>query len=252
MKILLHACCGPCSLEPVRLLHEAGHEITIAYVNSNIYPPEEYTKRSDTLRAWAQEENIPVIEGLYRPEIWEKRAGHFGIKQETRPNRCRECYALRLEEVASYAKEHGFDAIASTLTVSPYQYTFIIEEELTRVARQYGLTAVFEDFRPFYEEATRRSKALGMYRQNYCGCRISKAEAATERKERKEQRKAQKEAWRKEHASEIAAHKKEIQQRRAEHTAYNKKQARKRALLKQFKEQQKAQQQKEVALQGKN
>ena len=31
MKILLHACCGPCSLEPVRLLQEAGHDLTIAY-----------------------------------------------------------------------------------------------------------------------------------------------------------------------------------------------------------------------------
>ena len=53
MKILLHACCGPCSLEPVRLLRAAGHDLTIAYMNSNIAPADEYARRLSTLRAWA-------------------------------------------------------------------------------------------------------------------------------------------------------------------------------------------------------
>ena len=51
MRLLLHACCGPCSLEPLRLLLEEGHDITIAYMNSNIHPQEEYLHRRDTLRA---------------------------------------------------------------------------------------------------------------------------------------------------------------------------------------------------------
>ena len=194
MKLLLHACCGPCSLEPVRILAEAGHDITIAYLNSNIAPASEYEHRLETLLEWAKSQNIPVIEGPYEPANWQnaiKRS--WNGTQENRADRCRACYRIRLEELARYAYEHGFDGIGTTLTVSPYQYTDIINEELERAAAPYeGLSAVFQDFREFYPQATIRSRELGMYRQNYCGCAYSDAEAAAERAERKAARKAAK------------------------------------------------------------
>lgn len=202
MKLLLHACCGPCSLEPVRLLQEAGHELAIAYMNSNIHPEAEYVRRRDTLLAWAQEEGIPVIEGVYDPGLWEAAvapvvaapcdSGDGTVLPHDRSERCRACYRLRFEEAARYGAEHGFEGICTTLSVSPYQFTEVIGEELSRIAAKYGLVAVFEDFRPYYPEATRRSRELGMYRQNYCGCRLSEAEAAAEREERKRLRKAKK------------------------------------------------------------
>ena len=65
MRLLLHACCGPCSLEPTRLLRAAGHDLTILYANSNIAPAEEYAHRLATLRAWAEDERLPVVEGAY-------------------------------------------------------------------------------------------------------------------------------------------------------------------------------------------
>ena len=135
------------------------------------------------------------------------------------------------------AAEQGFDGIGTTLSVSPYQYTQVIEEEVQRAAERAGVAGVFEDFRPYYDEATRRSRALGMYRQNYCGCRISDEEAAAERAERKAQRAAAKQAARAEHAEEIAAAEAELKQHRAERAAYDKKQARKRAILKSLREQ---------------
>ena len=246
MKILLHACCGPCSLEPVRILREEGHDITIAYYNSNIAPASEYQHRLRTLLSWAHDQNIPVIEGPYEPERWHtiiKRAwyperttthhthlceqeaaweiGQRDLKARTnsqavtedkkadntaeqdfsitnflyrdRENRCRACYRMRLEATAHYAYEHGFEAIGTTLAVSPYQYTAIIEEELKQAARAYGLIALFQDYRPFYPNATKRSRELGMYRQNYCGCMYSNAEAANERAQRKVERKRKKE-----------------------------------------------------------
>ena len=75
MKLLLHACCGPCSLEPVRLLRAAGHDLTIAYMNSNIAPADEYARRLATLRAWAADVSAPVVEGAYDPAAWEACAG---------------------------------------------------------------------------------------------------------------------------------------------------------------------------------
>lgn len=193
MKILLHACCGPCSLEPVRILAEQGHELTIDYCNPNIHPEEEYAHRLETLKTWASDEGIDVIESDYDPEVWEREVGRFAADI---PNRCRACYRLRFERVAARAVERGFDAISTTLSVSPYQFTDVIEEELVRAADAAGIEHVFYDFRENYPEATRRSRELGMYRQNYCGCHYSDIEAQREREERRAARKAAKEAKR--------------------------------------------------------
>ena len=306
MKLLLHACCGPCSLEPTRLLKAAGHDITIYYANSNIHPAEEYEHRLATLRAWAADAGFEVLEGPYDPATWEACAGRIGdaaiaeveqarggagaegecageregpneassnrcktvtdtnhgatspdgaplsassassaapraavlsVDPARRGARCRACYRLRLEETARVAAERGFEGIGTTLSVSPYQYTQVIREEVERAAAQAGVAPVFENFRPYYDEATRESRELGMYRQNFCGCRISDLEAAAERAERKEQRAAAKAAERAAHADERAAEEAARAAHKAERAAYDKKQARKRAILKALREQ---------------
>ena len=250
VKLLLHACCGPCSLEPVRLLRETGHDITIHYANSNIHPAEEYAHRLQTLRSWAAGGGIDVLEGAYDPDRWEAAAGKIGnaalaacggrvLEQDParREARCRACYRLRLEETAQLAAQAGFEGIGTTLSVSPYQYTEVIREEVERAAAAAGAAPVFEDFRPYYDEATRRSRELGMYRQNFCGCRISEKEAAAEREQRKAQRAAAKAAERARHAAEHAAEAAALARRKAERAEYDKKQARKRAVLKALRKQ---------------
>lgn len=195
MKVLLHACCGPCSIEPARILREDGHDITIAYLNSNIDDAPEYQKRLDTLLTWAHEEGVPVIEGTYDPQDWNEHITRCWNEGDARAIRCSTCYRYRFDELATLAVDRGFDAIATTLSVSPYQFTKSIEEMLRAAARPYPqLEVLFTDYRPFYSEATQKSRELNMYRQNYCGCHWSKAEAAEERQQRKEQRKRKKEA----------------------------------------------------------
>lgn len=308
MKLMLHACCGPCSLEPSRILRERGHELTIFYANSNIAPDAEYRHRRETLRTWAEPEGIAVQEGTYDQTEWQRTAGRIGeaalsearqkllkdrgesnqahleseegalfraaigdatekegrsvvsaacsgfgaygeltldeaaslaVDPEKRAARCRACYRLRLEEAARRAADQGFEALSTTLAVSPYQYTDIIYEELQRAAAQAGLQAVFEDFRPFYAQATRRSRELGMYRQNYCGCLISDTEARAERAQRKAERRAKHAAERAAHAGERAAEQAQRDARKAERAAYDAKQAKKRAILKALRRQQK-------------
>ena len=165
------------------------------------------------------------------------RAAVLSVDPARREARCRACYRLRLEETARVAAERGFEGIGTTLSVSPYQYTQVIREEVERAAAQAGVASVFEDFRPYYDEATRESRELGMYRQNFCGCRISDLEAAAERAERKEQRAAAKAAERAAHADERAAEEAARAAHKAERAAYDKKQARKRAILKALREQ---------------
>ena len=259
------------------MLREGGLEPTVFYANPNIHPAEEYAHRLATLREWAAGEDLEVVEGPYNVEAWEATAGRIGdgaggdadaardtaagnpggVGDESRRGdlpvahpseaenpddarrraRCRACYRLRFAEAARYATEHGFDTLGTTLSVSPYQYTDIIREELERAATRAGIAAHFEDYRPYYDEATRRSREGGMYRQNYCGCRFSDAEAAVEREERRAARRAAREAEVAAHAEERAAEEAERARVRAEKQAYAEKQARKRAILKALREQ---------------
>ena len=192
IPLLLHACCGPCSLEPVRLLREEGFEPTICWTNPNIQPIDEHDLRLRTLQAWARDvAHVNVIVAGDDREAWERGVAPRGFDREAR---CRACYALRLAESCRVARERGFSHISTTLAVSPYQLFDTCGEVLFALAKAHNLTPVWRDFRPHYPEATTRSRELGMYRQNYCGCRFSAAEAAIERHEACDARKAAKAA----------------------------------------------------------
>ncbi len=188
--LLLHACCGPCSLEPLKLLREEGFEPTICWTNPNIQPIEEHEHRLKTLLTWAQEvAHVEVIVAGDPREAWERSVAPAAFDRE---RRCGACYAIRLKESCRVARERGFSFISTTLAVSPYQLFDVCGDELVSIAHSYGLTPVWRDFRPYYAEATKESRELGMYRQNYCGCRFSAAEATLERQEARDVRKAAK------------------------------------------------------------
>lgn len=191
--LLLHACCGPCSLEPLRVLREQGFLPTIVYVNPNIQPYNEYVRRLETLRSWAAGEKVEVVEGPYEDERWEREVARYGTN---RLARCQACYRLRLEGAATLAAELGCAHMSTTLAVSPYQLFDACGSELGRICARAGLTAVWQDFRPLYPQATTRAKELGLYRQNYCGCRFSAAEAALERCQAREARTLQRDLGR--------------------------------------------------------
>lgn len=186
--LLLHACCGPCSLEPLKHLREEGFEPTICWTNPNIQPVEEHDKRLQTLLIWAREEaHVEVIIAGDPREKWERSVAPQRFERD---KRCRACYAIRLAESCRVAVERGFEYVSTTLAVSPYQLFDACEDELISIAHAYGLIPVWRDFRPYYAEATKESRELGMYRQNYCGCRYSAAESQIERHEARDARKA--------------------------------------------------------------
>ena len=190
MRLLLHACCGPCSLEPTRVFSEEGIGFDLDYENPNIFPREEHGHRLETLRAFVAEPlGVRLYEGPYDPEAWEEQVAVHGTDREAR---CRACYRMRLERTAARAAELGYDAVSTTLAISPYQFTDAVLEELDSAARRHGIVALGRDFRDLYPEATRRSRALGMYRQNSCGCRFSIAEAKVQREQARAEREREK------------------------------------------------------------
>lgn len=182
MKLLLHTCCGPCLIEPLDALRSEAESVAVLYANPNIHPFEEYERRRDVMAEYAEVEGVDVIEVPYDPALWLVAVGPLA---EAGPERCRACFRLRLETTAQYAATHGFDAIATTLTVSPYQDGAVIAEEGESAASAAGVTYVHRDFRERYADATKRSRALGMYRQNYCGCLLSDVEARAAREARR-------------------------------------------------------------------
>jgi predicted adenine nucleotide alpha hydrolase (AANH) superfamily ATPase len=206
---LLHICCAPCSTVPLGALLDEGTPVFALFENSNIHPAEEHERRWATFASFAEALGIGYARGTYDPDAWDAAIGaHAGIyplregdpalaeMRTLRQGRCRACYAFRFERLAAYAAARGFDAIATTLSISPYQFTDVMAAELEAAVTRHGLTGAFTDYRASYPESVRRSRSLGMYRQNYCGCRYSAEEAALERTARKASRKAAREATR--------------------------------------------------------
>ncbi len=171
MKLLMHVCCGPCALYPLQVLREEGYEVHGYFFNPNIHPFSEYTRRLHTLKTYAEGEAWPVIYAREYPV-----EEYFRLVAYRETERCRFCYLLRLERAAEAAKRGGFDAFTTTLLVSPFQKHDMIREVGEAAAGKYGITFLYRDFRAGFKEGVKRSKELGMYRQQYCGCVYSERE----------------------------------------------------------------------------
>ena len=175
MKLLLHTCCGPCFLMPYDSLKD-DHDISVYYYNPNINTKEEYKRRQSVAKDHIESKDVPFIEVEYDQLEYNEAVA----SDTSRPHRCKSCYRLRLKKAALYAKRHGFDAFTTTLLVSPYQFHDELNDIGVSVGKTMGVDFLYRDFRPFYKDCVTISRDLGMYRQNYCGCRFSLLEKEEE------------------------------------------------------------------------
>jgi predicted adenine nucleotide alpha hydrolase (AANH) superfamily ATPase len=165
MRILLHICCGPCALYPLRTLTEAGHEVTGFFYNHNIHPFQEYERRLGAARQMAEQTGLPLmVRDDYDLE------GFLANVASAPQERCGYCYASRLRVTAAVAAEGGFQAFTSSLLYSRYQRHDDIRGTGEQAGSEYGVPFLYHDFRPGWQEGIRSSKELGLYRQQYCGC----------------------------------------------------------------------------------
>lgn len=154
MKLLMHTCCAPCSVYCIDTLRKEGIEPTVYWYNPNIHPYQEYKTRRDTLKEYAKTIGVQAI---FEEE--------YGLRTfcknviDDLDNRCLNyCYRVRLEKTAKYAKENGFDAISTTLLVSPYQKHDELKEQGRNIAKKYGLEFLYRDFRVRFPRRTSQSK----------------------------------------------------------------------------------------------
>ena len=183
-RLLLHACCGPCSSAVLEQLCQY-FDITILYYNPNIWPAAEYRRREEELErfvAAAHPLGVTVVEDRYDPE--EFYAAARGLEAEPeRGARCTACYRLRMRRAAAYAAANGFDWFATTLSISPHKDAERINQIGQELAAEYGVPHLPSDFKKKngYLRSLQLSAEYGLYRQDYCGCVYSHAQSEAER-----------------------------------------------------------------------
>lgn len=171
MRILLHICCGPCALYPLRTLRDAGHDVTGFFYNHNIHPYQEYARRRDAAVQMADQEALPLI--MQDDYDLEGFLGNVAAEPE---KRCSYCYASRLRTTAEVAKAGDFEAFTASLLYSRYQRHDEIKILGEQIGRKSDIKFYYDDFRPGWQEGIRLSKEAELYRQQYCGCIYSEKE----------------------------------------------------------------------------
>lgn len=185
-KLLLHACCAPCSSYVLEYLSKY-FEITIYYYNPNIYPETEYQRRMNELKKFIANykpvNKINLIEEKYNTNKYYKAVKGYE-KLGERSERCYKCYEFRMRETCKYAKENNFDYFTTTLSISPYKNSTWINEIGSNLEKEYDIKYLYADFKKKngYKRSLELSREYGLYRQDYCGCVYSKEEVTIMKK----------------------------------------------------------------------
>ena len=93
--------------------------------------------------------------------------------------RCTKCFNLRLEKTAKLAKRNNFDYFTTTLSVSPYKNSVILNDLGKTLEKKYNVKYLYADFKKKdgYKKSIEYSKKYNLYRQHYCGCKYSLEES---------------------------------------------------------------------------
>ncbi len=177
MKLLLHACCAPCSAPILESLAKDGVKPAIFYYNPNIYPAEEYEKRRNEIVRYTTKLGVDFIEGEYDHEKWRDAVKGFENEPE-RGGRCLLCFKMRMNATAKAAEEHGYDTIATSLSSSRWKSLQQIDEAgNSAVEGCAGLSYWAKNWRKGGLQQRRNEliKENDFYNQLYCGCEFSMA-----------------------------------------------------------------------------
>ena len=167
----------------------AGHDVSVFFFNPNIYPQSEFEKRLGEQRrllaelsAHLSQATIPAPIELIAPDY--DHATFLDVAQglEAEPEegeRCRRCFALRMDAAAKLAAARGYDAVTSTITTGPRKRSADVNAAGHSAAERHGVAWLAEDFkkRDGFKRSLEISREFNLYRQTYCGCEFSMREA---------------------------------------------------------------------------
>ena len=174
-RVLLHACCAPCSSAIVECLMNNGIRPVIFYSNSNIFPLQEYEHRFNECLRYAKKWGLEIVGDEYDHNAWECCAA--GLENEPeRGNRCLQCFKFRLLRAAEYASAHGFEVLTTTLASSRWKNLDQVNEAGRWACSQVqGITWWDQNWRKdgLQERRNQIIKEENFYNQLYCGCEYS-------------------------------------------------------------------------------
>jgi epoxyqueuosine reductase len=174
--LLLHICCAPDEAWVVHTL-SVEYDLRCYFCNPNIQPQSEYEKRLAEAAGTAAHYNIPFDSEPYRPQQWENSAKEYTGTPEGGA-RCEQCFLLRLRQTAAFCKSIGWERFTTVMSISPHKRIDMLNKTGAIAANELGL--IYEPFNfkknNGFLNSIKLSKELGLYRQDYCGCRLSKAE----------------------------------------------------------------------------
>ncbi len=174
-KILLHACCAPCSGAIVECLMERGITPVIFYSNANIYPLEEYRHRRDECLRYARKWGVEMVDDVYDHQAWGTCVA--GLEDEPeRGGRCLQCFRFRLLRAAQYASAHGFGVLTTTLASSRWKSLEQVNAAGRWACEQVSGVAWWDQNWRKGGLQERRNEILkeeNFYNQLFCGCEFS-------------------------------------------------------------------------------
>ena len=187
-KVLLHACCAPCSSAIVEWLLAHRVEPVIYYYNPNIHPFEEYEIRKNESKRHAESLGIQWIDDDWRHEQWLRAVE--GLEHEPeRGKRCEACFYHRLFYTARKAQELDILFFATTLASSRWKNLDQINAAGLRAAEmvnRYPADSAVHEPVSFWAQNWRKDglqerrnellKEYRFYNQQYCGCEFSHRE----------------------------------------------------------------------------
>ncbi|WP_026497703.1 epoxyqueuosine reductase QueH [Butyrivibrio sp. WCD2001] len=205
-RLLLHACCAPCSSYCLEYLRQY-FDITVFFYNPNIMNEPEYRKRVEEEKRLIAEYNKQVENGDFEGMNSDEGARKIEIIEgdyivsdyleavkglENCPEggeRCTRCFELRLEESARIAKEHSFEFFTTTLTISPLKDAARLNRIGNEMGEKYSVSFLPSDFKKKdgYKRSIELSHKFDLYRQDFCGCEFSRLERESQERDRQEQ-----------------------------------------------------------------
>ncbi len=168
----MHICCAVCASSCLERLKQEGYEVSGYFYNPNIQPYEEYLKRRADVVRLSEEQNFPLLIGKYDLEGWSAQIAGLEAEPEG-GKRCSRCFRFRLEATAELARNAGFSAFTTTLSVSPHKNVQIINEIGRNLGNDLFLPRNFKKQGGF-KRAQELARQHNLYHQNYCGCIYSK------------------------------------------------------------------------------
>lgn len=179
-RLLLHACCGPCSTFPLKDL-TPHFKVTIYFNNSNIYPKEEYLRRLEELKKFLiyfendYHEHVDLIVTEYDNDKYNVDLEPYKDMPEGN-TRCFICYEKRMDEAMNYASENGYDFFTTVMSISRQKNSQVLNQIGEKISRKYpDVSYFYSDFKKNKGIDIAREMRIhyNLYQQLYCGCKYS-------------------------------------------------------------------------------